>query len=270
MPTFKPRKHLTDQQQEILELLYKFRFATTDLIVSYQELGSRVYTYRRLKLLVERGYIGRRYDGTYRIRGNYAFYYLLPRGIRQLRADPEINVKALLAMYKDGSRSQGYMEHCLSVFRLYVKFNELYGEALSFFTKSELTGDEQFPKKIPDGYLVLENKEKTITQCMLEMIETTIPFFVVRQKILKHIRHCEASGWQGSYPDLLLLCENASLERRVRRLAATLLVQTDTMNDLRLYTTVAEGLLRSPSSRDILLRVLEPKETLSLSNLLYA
>ncbi len=98
----RPRKHLNEQQNEILQILYKFRFATIELIVQYQELDSAKYTHTRLKILLEKKYIGRNYSGQDKIHGRPANYYLLTKGIWVLKEDPDINTKALNGIYKDG------------------------------------------------------------------------------------------------------------------------------------------------------------------------
>lgn len=271
MKTSKPRKQLNQLQKEILEILYKFRFATVELIIQYQELDSAKYTYKRLQLLVDKGYIGRNYNGHYKIHGKQASYYLLKNGIQALREDPYINAKALNGMYKEGLVGDQFIEHSLGIFRLYNKFIELCGEKAAFFTKNELIGSEQFPKPLPDGYVTIETDSEEIKQFMLEVIEAATQFSVVRRKVLHYIEQFESDDWDeennSDYPALMLICENGSIERRTQRLVAKLLNNAD-IDDFKVYTTTVKAVLASDDAEScIWTNVLDPDETLSLNNL---
>src|SRR5579864_8804342 len=109
----KPRQPLNQQQAEILLILYKFRFATHALIVSYQELKSPSYTRYRLANLLEQGYIARKYSGKDKIAGKPAKYYLSNKGIKYLIHDTDLNPKVLNLIYKDKYASDGFIDDCL-------------------------------------------------------------------------------------------------------------------------------------------------------------
>jgi hypothetical protein len=202
----RPRKHLTEQQTEILQILYKFRFATIELIVQYQELDSSKYTHTRLKILLEKKYIGRNYDGHDKIHGNPATYFLLANGIRALKEDPDINTKALNGMYKEGAVKEQFINRCLSIFRLHNALIKLHGDSLSFHTKNELTGSILFPKPRPDAFITLKTKQDT-KEIMLELIEASTPFSTTRARILRYLLHIQSEQWDGEYPVLVLCCE---------------------------------------------------------------
>jgi len=59
-PISKPisRKQLNKLQIELLQILYKFRFKTVDLIAQYQDQSVR-YTNVRLKILLEQDLVAR-------------------------------------------------------------------------------------------------------------------------------------------------------------------------------------------------------------------
>ena len=159
MTTPKYRRPLNKSQTEILQILYKFRFATTELILQYQELHSPFYTYKRLANLVEQEYITRNYNGTYKIHGKQANYYLLKKGIRTLLSDSDLNHRALKGMYRDSSVSDNFIERCLDIFKIYNKFIDLYSQDLEFYTKSEISGDPEFNVSLPDGYITIAKQE---------------------------------------------------------------------------------------------------------------
>ncbi len=264
----KSRKPLNESQTEILEILYKFRFATVELIVRYQELSSAKYTYTRLNLLEERDYIARHYDGSYKIHGKPAIYYILPEGIRYLKTNPDLSVKALNGMYRDDLVGEVFMERCLAIFRLFLKFDELHGESLSFYSKYEITGLEHFPRPLPDAYLTLETKQEGAKQCMLEIIDMSMSYNTTSRRIDRYIKHLKSGDWDeagSKYPTILLICENGLLERRIQRMTPRLLDQADA-NGLKVLTTTTKAFIGSEAGNTpIWSSVSDPEELVSLS-----
>ena len=268
MPTTKPnksspkyRKQLNELQTEILLLLYKFRFATPDLIIRYQGLESRRYVNVRLKILMEQEYIGRIYDSSYRIKGKQAIYYLLPEGIKVLKSSGEdLDPMGLNLLYYNRSASEGFVNHCLSLFGLYLKFDELYSTSLEFFTRSEIANEKRFPRPLPDANLVLQHKQAEDSEFFLEYIEKDLPYFTVRRRIRRYFNHSE-EDWddsQGDYPIMLLVCESSYLERQVQRMADRLIERND--SDLKVYTTTTKALLEQKNRKTAVWSdVLEPE-----------
>src|SRR5476651_1690597 len=82
------RNRLNQKQLEILHLIYRFRFVTTKLVAECQGKSGGPAVYASLTNLADQGHIGRRYEPEYRLRGQYAAYYLLPDGVRALRRQP--------------------------------------------------------------------------------------------------------------------------------------------------------------------------------------
>ena len=120
----KHRKKLNAEQLEVLELLYKFRFGSNDLIAQYFGKKDRSFVFKRLSILLEQGLIGKRFDSSYRIQGKPAAYYLCPAGARKLQErnpDRPINIKAI---YKDKTVSEQFIEHCFGVLQLYLQLKE--------------------------------------------------------------------------------------------------------------------------------------------------
>ena len=143
----KYRRPLNSDQVDTLELLYKFRFGSIDLIREYFSKSSRGLIFSRLKVLEEQGFIAKRFDSSYRIQGKPAAYYLLPAGARKLQdarssEDEAINIKSI---YKDKSVSETFIQHSLNIFTAYNQLKAHHGDSLDFFTKSDLAGYEHLP-----------------------------------------------------------------------------------------------------------------------------
>ena len=62
----KTRYTISKSQESILRALYKYRFLTSDLLAALLK-KDRSTIYERLAVLVDQGYVAKKYNGTYRI-----------------------------------------------------------------------------------------------------------------------------------------------------------------------------------------------------------
>ncbi len=244
MTTPTHRKALNKSQYEILQILYKFRFANINLISKFQELKSPVYTYKRIANLIEQELIGRNYDNSFRLSGRQANYFLLKKGIRTLLADPDLNHRGLKGMYRDSTVSEAFISRCLDIFKIYNKSIDLYGKDLKFYTKSELSGDPEFNTPLPDGYMTIKKQEY-----ILEIIDLNLAYYQLRAKIQKHIKNSDSEIWNRiDYPTLLFVCPNSAIERRVRIIANKSFGNYDSV--IKLYTTTMKAILGTSTKAD--------------------
>lgn len=203
----KYRRPLNAKQLHVLKLLYKFRFVTTDLLLKHNIAKTNAVIQGRLNVLLDQEYIGRNYDGSYRLQNKHATYYILPKGINILKAQG-LDGGVLHSMYKDRTASQKFIDHSLQVFSVYGHLQRLYPKAFNIYSKSELS-QQEFPKPRPDLYL---NGQQDY---FLEYIDSATPFFAIRQMISRYVGHEESGEWGGEYPTLLLVCETGALEARL-------------------------------------------------------
>jgi type II secretory ATPase GspE/PulE/Tfp pilus assembly ATPase PilB-like protein len=217
------RRPLNNNQLEVLELLYKFRFGTSELIAQYFGKKNGMFVYNRLQVLVEQELIGKRHDSSYRIKGKPAAYYLLPAGARKLGATREpdeqnsLNIKGI---YKDKSVSESFIEHCLAIFAAYNQLSARYSDSISFFTRTDLANYDHFPQPLPDALLSLEVGNGT-KHLFLNIIEDRLPFFTLVRRIQQYIKYEEAGQWEEAtetkFPAAIFICESASLQKRLQK-----------------------------------------------------
>jgi len=259
----KARKQLNELQIELLLILYKFRFGTVDLIAQYQDQSVR-YTNVRLKILLEQDLVGRNYDSSYNLKGWAASYYLLPKAINLLKTNPDLDPKGLHLLYYNRKAKPVFVNHWLRMFRFYLKFDELYGRNLEFYTSSELAEQKHFPRPLPDGYMTFSGKHSDIPDCMFELIESSTPLSRLRPRVTRYMNHHETSDWDGDYPRILLVCDNTGLEQELQRYIARSLDRKG-MIELDYYTTTIRALLASNSrNQTIWSNVLKPEKLVSL------
>lgn len=229
----KHRRILNVEQLEVLELLYKFRFGSRSLIARYFGKKDGAFVHKRLQILVELGYIGKRFDSSYRIKGKPATYYLLPAGARILQEsrDPDdtdtVNVRRL---YNDGSRSEAFVAHCMKLFGLYNQLEDHYGDDLNFLTRRDLAGLDHFPDLLSDAFVSLTRENRTYNFFM-EVLDDDRRFFLPDKKIRQYLLYKQSGQWaetQTPFPSVLLICRSTSMLKRAQEKIA---VRTHTALD---------------------------------------
>jgi hypothetical protein len=224
-PTY--RKPLNDYQIQLIQTLYKFRFATTKLIASSRKANERVIS-SRLKILLDQDYIGRHYDNSYKLIGKSASYYLRPKAIRYLKLQTYANKQVLSSIYHDKRASDSQINHWLSLFEIYVAFKRLYPDTFRFYSKNELAGKTNLPEELPDARLSrIKAKPNKDNDFFLECYEDSIVYRRLIIKIRRLIDYAETDKWQKRtdqmFPTILLVCESRTLQFRVIRLVKRVL-----------------------------------------------
>lgn len=218
----KYRKKLNEEQLAVLNLLYTFRFASSEHIAKYQKKPNSKHVQKRLRILEDQEYIAKRYDKSYKLKGKPAAHYLLPKGARALvdvgdRDENEpINIKRI---YKDKDVSEGFIQHSLNILSAYLALSTLHGSKLDFFTKSDLKYEqfEFYPQPLPDAYVRISTKGDD-KNFFLDIFEDSQPFFVLIRRIKKYLEYAGSGDWpEEPLPTILLIVENKSVHKRLRK-----------------------------------------------------
>lgn len=213
MTTTPKHYSLTAKQQTILNLLYRFRFATSEQLSKALNI-TKASTNKRLKLLLEQELIDRKYS---RISREHAAYYLSAKGIDELKriSKQKYLSKVLRNARRDGENSVQFISHCLGVFDVYNKLRASYGDELQFFTKSQMAAVSYFPKQLPDAHVQLGSANPKLF--LLELVHDGQPFFLATRTIVRYINYVDKGDWPGQYefPKLLVVCDSVALQKRL-------------------------------------------------------
>ncbi|HJQ08144.1 MAG TPA: winged helix-turn-helix domain-containing protein [Candidatus Saccharimonadales bacterium] len=254
---------LTKKQRTILNLLYRFRFATSDLLSKTTGISKKTIN-KRLQLMMKREYIGRRFEPEYHLLRKHAAYYLLPEGQKALRkiSTTKYNPAALRNTNKDPDAKEPFVNHWLTVFRAHCVLKELYGDSLQFFTKSQLAGSKILPKKLPDAYVQLEAEDDQ-KRFLFDVFHEDQPFFLATRRVMQYIDYAENGDWPSKYefPPVLLVCDSTSLQRRLLKKMRHAIGNADN-DELRFFITTTDEL-----KDDAWQNMADPEETLSLSSM---
>jgi len=218
--TLKIRK-LNQEQLEILELLFKFRFASKELVAEYFTERSGMDVYRRLAVLCKYELIAKRFEPSYRLQGKPAAYHLLPAGIKKLseHRDIEITTARVKTAYKDKTVSEDFTSHCMQVLGAFNQLKRTYRDAIRFYTKVDLNIEtyDYFPKPLPDAFLSLKEQNQT-QRYFLETLDPAMPLFVLRKQVKQYIDYYESGAWDDTgsdFPVILYVCQSDKQEKQV-------------------------------------------------------
>jgi len=252
----KYRRSLNSQQIDVLVWLFKFRFSTSKQIAV--GLGRSEASYKgiqkKLQILEEQGFIGKRYDKAYKLQGRPAEYYLMPKGARQLeRSKPKTtNEWAIKTLYRNKSVSQDFITHCLNIADITLKLQTTYGDKPKIFTKSTLVAYDYFPAWQPDLFLSLQSsKNKDRLRYFLDIWDGTKPFFISVRKMRNYLNYADEGDWPESeeFPAVLAICEDSKMQKKLNRQIKRALSDSN-MDETIFATTTQEELTNQNKPRE--------------------
>jgi hypothetical protein len=275
MPKKPISKNITKKQLAVLELLYTFRFGTSDLLARALNLKDGRYIHMRLDALVKQGYIAKKYDSSFKLAGEPAAYYLLPKAFPVLKeqSSKSISTRTLRNIYKDKEASERFIAHNIDVLTIYDKLRAIHSEHLGFWTKSKLNFDEYdyFPEPKPDAYLTITPKgvRPRDRYFFLNYLDDGTPFFVHVRRLQKYIDYVEANEWKNAtgakLRGVLLVCESTALLKRIRKKLAQLVDEDEVP---RFCYTTLEALKKStPGDDEVWQRLDRPLEVFGLEGI---
>ncbi len=219
-------EQVTPKQLTILLLLYRFRFLNRIQIQKLLNHKSprRINTW--LKDLTKRNIVGRKYSNKLLVNTRPAIYCLATKSRKILLTRPNIQEKLLARVYRDKTRSNRLIDHCVFLADIYFYLLEqTKAKKLHFFTKADLATYYYLPSRRPDAYTAIE--EKQTIRYFLEIVDEETRRFMLRSKIAQYFDYADSNDWQKNtghdFPSILIVCPNEITQNFLtRHIAQTL------------------------------------------------
>lgn len=237
---------ITPKQQEILKLLYKYRFLNRiqiQTLLTHKD-KRRIITW--LKDLREKEYIDWQYDTTNFIaKSQPAIYYLSLNGIRYLRSLNEYPTDELRKRYKDSTRTQVFIDRCLLIgdccIALIAKSNDELRYAFSLPADYTNPNDlHHYLSEINPHLYISKHQGDNVTKYLLESFEQTLPKYQLRKRLKDYVEYLNDSNTESLV--VLLVCANTAdllyVKHSVRRLI-------DDNDDMQIRVTTLDKLKTS-------------------------
>lgn len=207
----------TTKQQEILKLIYKYRFLNRPQIQALLKHKDKRRIISWLKDLREKQYVDWQYDATNFIaKSQPAIYYLSINGIRYLRETGEYPNEELRKRYKEPGRTQVFIDRCLLIADCCIALQAKSTDKLEYLCVlpadyvdtedpqhflNELRPHLFFAKRCDDGTI----------NYTLENFELTLPRYQLRQRIKDYAEYIDIWDEEnGSAPIILFICSTTA------------------------------------------------------------
>jgi hypothetical protein len=213
---------ITKTQQHILYLFYKFRFLHTNQLQILLKHKNPNYAQILLKDLKDNGYINTDTNPkTYIDRTKPAVYHLATKARHILKNNDDCNLSVLDRIYKEKTRTEKFINHCLAVVDLYLffLFQKEKQEELNFFTESELVNYEFFPNPLPTAYIAV-TANNTTSRYFLDLFDEFIPPSVIRYRFQTYLKYADSGDWEANakgeaFPSVLFVCSSRRIKKHI-------------------------------------------------------
>jgi len=255
-------KPITQKQQEILTLLYKYRFLNRIQIQTFlnHKYHKRINDW--LKDLNQKEYINRIYSTNFGENTKPAIYYIGLNGIRYLKTQDDCLLEVLQKRYRDKDRSESFIDQCILIGGIVLQLKECAQKSkkegeheLSYFvaTATDIANPEyrfNFLSEIKPDLLIKSQKTKKSSKrikssCFLFLIlPPTLPRYSIRKRIKDIFSLYYGGDWEAtedlSFPTIMIICPTLSTLIYAKRLTRKLLEDEDNPEDLQIQFTTIE------------------------------
>lgn len=265
------RSALKPGQITILELLYKYRFGSRQLVAESLSIKAGSSLHEKINVLIKHGLVGKRLDPKQRMANIPAAYYLTPTGLRTLQALPNheyITDAVIKSSYKDVSVGQPFISHTLEVYRFVNALSHQY-PGLKAYLRRDMARYSYFPENPPDAFLSLKTGEVT-RLFFLDVIAESTPRYIIERRVAGYGTFFDEGSWDvtGSEPPMLLfITEKGTTETRTRHGAQAALRRLDLDEEIEVYTTTYGALINLTEPTSIWTSMEDPDELVFLTDI---
>ena len=245
---------ITLKQQEILLLIYKYRFLNR---IQIQAFLSHKYPKRIndwLRDLTAKEYLGRIYSTDFGENTKPAIYFMGINGIRFLKTQDGCSPEVIQKLYREKNRQESFIERSVFIAECCLSFLKLSrqtaGLSYGILTESGLADPESsfnFLSAYGFQLSVTKHKGKQTSQFLMAYFEPTLPKYRVRKRIKTWLDGFYFSNdWEDAtgepFPGIYAVCPTKALMISAKRLARSVLEDRDS-DGLNISFTY-EGLVR--------------------------
>ncbi|MGD8373936.1 MAG: replication-relaxation family protein [Candidatus Woesebacteria bacterium] len=217
---------ITTKQQEILKLIYRYRFLNRTQIQTLLKHKDKRRIISWLKDLREKQYVDWRYDATNFIaKSQPAIYYLSINGIRYLRETGEYSSEELRKRYKEPGRTQVFIDRCLLIADCCIVLQTKSTDELDYSyvlpaDYADPDSPQHFLNELKPHLFFAKRHNGEAVNYALENFELTLPRYQLRQRIKDYVEYIDIWDEEnGSAPIALFICATTADLLYVKRRA---------------------------------------------------
>jgi hypothetical protein len=259
---------LNKGQLDLLGLVVKYRFVSVGQIQRYMQLSSRTSINKKLTILINAGYLGMRYDNSYKFRHRPAAFYATPLCLKLLLETGTaqyITEKLIKASYKDKTATEQFIDDSWAIFDIALGLEGSY-PGIQLYTMRQLASFDYLPYPLPELYIVRKDTDETKRYFLIRFAANK-PGFTLTNRIKQLVAYAEDGSWDitgNEFPVVLGVCDTPGIERLVQRTTRRAISQSSEL--LELYTSSTKSVIGlNPNNTTIWTAIDNPGELLKLN-----
>ena len=220
---------ITTKQQEIIKLLYKYRFLNRIQIQQLLNHKDKRRIISWLKDLREKQYIDWHYDSTdFVAKSRPAIYYVSLNAIRYLRDQNQYPNPELKKRYKEPERTQVFIDRCLLVADCCITLRDKSDNAVlyRFILPTDyigMTNQYHFLADLQPHLYFSKHQDNKVINYLLENFDAALPRYHLRKRLKDYIDFIDEWGATNQpKPIALFVCANIAdllyAKRRMRKI----------------------------------------------------
>lgn len=232
---------ITNKQQEILKLLYTYRFLTSIQIQTLMNHKDRKTINLWLKDLREKEYVTWIYSTNFLEKTKPAIYYIGTNGVRFLKSTENYPLEEVRKRYRESSRSQTFIDHSILIADCCITLEQKRTDDITYFYETEAEyRDNSYYHFILESELICPDlcfdksqydeschEDIVLNSYLLEIFDATLPRYRLKHRLKCYIEYLESGDWQDETeedkpPIVLLACPSLTdlvyAKRRTKRL----------------------------------------------------
>lgn len=227
--TTNPLPSITTKQQEILKLIYRYRFLNRIQIQKLLNHKDKRRIISWLKDLREKEYVDWHYDANdFIAKSQPGIYYLSLNGVRYLRSLNEYPNEELRKRYKESGRTRVFIDRCLLVADCAIALHDKSNDELKYvciLPADYIDPDSEYhflDELKPHLYFEKRQDDGSISY-LLESFDAALLRYQLRKRLKDYTDFlAEWNGTNKSQPIALFACATTAdllyVKRRVRKL----------------------------------------------------
>lgn len=241
---------ITDKQQEVLLLLYRFRFLNRKHIQSllHHKTFNRVNQW--LRDLTNKNYIGKIENPSNTITTTPAIYHIAGNGIKYLKKQSVCQRIYIQRMYADHKRKIEFIQRSLFIADIYLSLYEKHAANRGFelYTQSDYSVDGMIKEIFP--HFVYRKREGDMLN-IAEIFGGTMPRYAIRSRIVRYLTFFTNKEWTQleQIPNLLFICPSEELEKYIYSKVGKYMAEEDI--EAPVYVTTEDQVRKNSINADI-------------------
>lgn len=220
--------HITKKQQEILLLLYRFRFLTRKHFQTLLHHKDEKRINEWLRDLTEKNYVFRIVNTGSKDKTIPIIYGIAKNSIAFLKTQPACKKEYIRRLYKEDKKTKGFIERSLFIADIYMSLLQKYLDTsgFMFYTQSDFTVGGIIKEIFP---LFVYRKMDEKPYYIAEIFREKTPRYALRSRISIYVNFFTKGEWikNEQSPNILFVCPNDELEQYIFKKTQKLLKDAD-------------------------------------------